>query len=434
MPNGEPAPAPAGYRFVETSGGVSHFVLEANGLHVLVLPNDAAPVATFMITYLVGSRNEGIGLTGATHFLEHLMFKGTQRFNKASGLTLDRALQRVGAQLNATTWNDRTNYYELLPREHLPLAIDIEADRMRGALLDPKEMESERTVILNEYDRGDNEPFRKLYQTVWSVAYMAHPYHHPTIGWRSDIEQVTPAGLRGFYDTFYWPNNAVVSVIGDVETTDALNRVADHFGDIAASPHAIPTLRVQEPEQRGERRVVVKKAGELGTLMLAYKAPEALHPDATALDVLSVVLGSGKRSRLFRKLTDRGMTTRASASMSHFRDPGLFSLYAFLAPDKTHADVEAAVRETIREVQHDGVDADEIARARSVLHASEAFGRDGPYAVASQLNEAIAAGDWKLYTTYMDEVNRVTAADVQRVAQTYLLDDTCTVGYYIPEA
>ncbi len=428
----EPAPPPAGFRFVEASGGVSRYMLEANGLTVLVLPNAAAPVATFMITYLVGSRNESIGHTGATHFLEHLMFKGTERYNKAAGLTIDRALQRVGAQLNATTWNDRTNYYELLPRESLGLAIDIEADRMRGALLDPEEMESERTVILNEYDRGDNEPFRKLYQTVWSLAYVAHPYHHPTIGWRSDIEQVTPAGLRQFYDTYYWPNNAVISIIGDVDTHDALRQVGERFGSIPPSPHPIPTIRVDEPEQRGERRVVVKKAGELGSLMLAYKAPEARHPDADALDVLSVVLGSGKRSRLFQRLTDHGLTTSASASMSSFRDPGLFSVYAFLAPERTHEEVEAGLRETVATIQQEGIGEDELARAKSVLHAHEAFGRDGPFAVASHLNEAIAAGDWKLYTSYMERINRVSKEDVHRVAKTYLVDDRCTVGHYVP--
>jgi zinc protease len=434
MRQGDPYPEPAGYHYAETFGGIHHYRLASNGLDVLIKPDATAPVVTFMVTYLVGSRNEALGLTGATHFLEHLMFKGTARYNKAAGLTIDRVLQRVGAQVNATTWNDRTNYYELLPREHVALAIDIEADRMRGALLDPNDMESERTVILNEYDRGDNEPFRNMYQTVWSVAYIAHPYHHPTIGWRSDIEQVTPDGLRGFYDTFYWPDNAVISVVGDCHLPDILYQIGERFGAIPAAPHAIPKQEIREPEQRGERRVIVKKAGELGALMLSYKSPPASHPDTDALDVLSVVLGSGKKSRLYRLLTDRGLTTRVSASASGFRDPGLFSVYAFLAPERSHAEVEAAMHEAIEVVRNDGISDDERSRAVNMLHAQEAFGRDGTYAVAAQLNEAIAAGDWTLYPSYMERIRRVTARDVQRVAQTYLDRDRLTVGHYVPTA
>ena len=194
-------PVPDGFTFEEESGGIEAYRLEANGLQVLLLPQTAAPVVTFMITYHVGSRNEALGLTGATHFLEHLMFKGTSRFNKRAGTSVFNTLQRVGAEINATTWFDRTNYYELLPKEHLPLAVEIEADRMRGALIDAADLESERTVILNEFDRGENDPMRKLYHAVWSSAFVAHPYHHPTIGWRSDIDGPrpdvwTPAGSR----------------------------------------------------------------------------------------------------------------------------------------------------------------------------------------------------------------------------------------------
>ena len=157
------------------------------------------------------------------------MFKGSEKFNKENGTSVFNVLQSVGAQMNATTWMDRTNYYEMLPSEHLGLAIEIEADRMRGARLAEDDMESERTVILNEFDRGENEPFRKLYHSVWSAAYQAHPYHHPTIGWRSDIENATNDGLRHFYNTYYWPNNATLSVIGDFQRGEALQLIVDHF-------------------------------------------------------------------------------------------------------------------------------------------------------------------------------------------------------------
>ncbi len=423
---------PEAFTFVESSGGIEEYLLKSNGLQVLLLPEAAAPVVTFMVTYRVGSRNESVGLTGATHFLEHLMFKGTERFNKEKGTTIFNVLQRVGAQVNATTWLDRTNYYELLPKEHLALAIEIEADRMRGARISAEDLESERTVILNEFDRGENEPMRKLYHAVWTAAFVAHPYHHPTIGWRSDIEHVTTVGLRHFYDTFYWPNNATVSIIGDFDRAEALRLVEAQFGKIPSSPEPIPTVYTEEPEQRGERWLAVRQAGQLGSVMIAYKSPAALDPDADALDVLAVALATGKNSRLYRRLTDQGLTTHVFASASRFRDPGLFYVLAMLAPERTHEEVERAIGEALEGIKEEGLSEAELARAKSQLKAEEAFSRDGPFAVASRLNEAIAAGDWKLYTTYLDRIDRVTLEDVRRVASAYLVDERKTVGHYIP--
>ncbi|HMB89473.1 MAG TPA: pitrilysin family protein [Rhodothermales bacterium] len=422
----------ADFEFVEASGGIEAYRLMSNDLQVLLLPEAAAPVVTFMVTYRVGSRNETAGLTGATHFLEHLMFKGTERFHERHGTAIFNVLQRVGAQINATTWMDRTNYYELLPKEHLPLAVEIEADRMRGALIDADDLESERTVILNEFDRGQNEPIRNLYHAVWSAAFVAHPYHHPTIGWRSDIETVTAEGLRHFYDRYYWPDNATVSIIGDIDREEALDLVAEHFGGITKSPDPVTPRLTREPEQRGERRITVRKAGQLGAVMVAYKSPEGAHPDAEALDLLAMVLASGKNSRLFRRLTDHQLTAQISASSSRLRDPGLFYILGILAPGRTHDEVEAAIEEAIAEVQADGITEDELQRAKNQLRAQEAFERDGPFAIASQLNEAIAAGDWKLYTTFRERIEAVTTGDVQRVAQSYLVADRCTIGRYVP--
>mgnify|MGYP006268175039 CR=1 FL=1 len=428
-----PTDLPDTFEFVDASGGIEEYTLTSNGLRVLVLEQAAAPVVAFMVTYHVGSRNEWTGLTGATHILEHLMFKGTERFHKKKGTSIFEMLQRVGARVNATTWFDRTNYYEMLPKEHLPLAIDIEADRMRGALLDAEDLESERTVILNEYDRGKNEALRNLYDAVWGAAFVAHPYHHPTIGWRSDIEHVTPEGLRHFYDTYYWPNNATVSIIGDVDRGAALSLVEEHFGALDASPEPIPEMHTREPEQKGERRVKVHQEGQLGAVMTSYKSPEGLSEDADALDILARVLASGKGSRLFKRLTDRGLTSDVFAMSSRLRDPGLFSLFAFLAPDATHEVVEEGMREAVQAVQQNGITDEELQRAQTQLKAKEAFGRDGPFAIAAQLNEAIAAGDWTLYTTYLDRIDRVTPDHVQRVAQTYLQPERATVGHYIPE-
>ena len=431
------------FDFVREAGGVEEY-RHRNGLTVLLLPDpagDAAvPVAAFQVTYRVGSRNEGAGLTGATHLLEHLMFKGTERFNREAGTSVFQALQSVGGQINATTWYDRTNYYAMLPAEHLGLAIEIEADRMRGARVSDADLASERTVVLNELDRGENSPTRKLLQAVFATAFHAHPYGHPVIGWRADVETVTAAGLRHFYDTYYWPQNATATVAGAFERRAALDLVDAHFGPIPGGPEAadgaeplvVDAPVTREPPQRGERRVVVRQAAELGTVLLGYRAPAGLSADADALDVLVQALAAGKSSRLFRRLTDRGLTTGAYAYYPRLRDPGLFMLYGMLAPDVDAATVEAELRAVMQSVVDDGVTEAELERGRRQVIADEAFERDGPYSVVSQLNEAIAVGDWTLFTDYRRRIEAVTAADVQAAAARLVSDDRLTVGVHDP--
>ncbi|GAB5521042.1 MAG: pitrilysin family protein [Rhodothermales bacterium] len=416
----------------EMVAGITALRHKSNGLQVLLLPEAAAPVATVMITYRVGSRNEALGHTGATHFLEHMMFKGTERFHKKHGTSIFNTLQRVGAQVNATTWLDRTNYYELLPSEHLDLALQIEADRMRGVLLDPDDMASERTVILNEFDRGENEPLQALYHAVWASAYQAHPYHHPTIGWRSDIETVTPEGLRHFYDTYYWPNNATLSVIGQFEPEAALGAIHKYFGRIPAAPEPWPEVTTQEPPQQGERRLTIRRAGQLGSLMIAFKSPNAFSTDTDALDVLTTILTEGKSSRLYRSLTAQGKVAALFGDASRLRDPGLVFVFAMLTPGTTHDEVEQIILDELQRLATDGPTEAEVARAKNGLKAEEAFARDGSYQIASQLNEAIAAGDWRLYATYRERIDQVTPADVQRAAATYCIEDARTIGRFIP--
>jgi zinc protease len=417
----------------ETLGGITAYRHRANGLQVLVAEQPGSPVATFMVTYRVGSRHERAGLTGATHFLEHLMFKGTDRFNKEAGTSVFQSLQRLGAQVNATTWLDRTNYYALLPAHHLEAAVEIEADRMRGARLDAASLESERTVILNELDRGENDPFRRLYHLVWSAAFLAHSYGHPTIGWRGDVETVTPEGLRGFYDRFYWPDNATATVIGGVSAADALALVDRHFGAIpkAPAPPEAPTTR--EPAQVGQRRVLLRQEAQLGTVVLAWKAPHGLHEDADALALLALALGTGKSSRLYRALVDTGLGVFSGASFPRLHDPGLFVAYAQPAPGHAHAAIEAALLDAVGTLARDGVSDAEMARVQGLLRAHEAFARDGAFSAAAQLNEAIAAGDWRLFATALDRAARVTAEDLQRVARTYLHEDALTVGWHVTE-
>ena len=424
---------PQGYSFEEASGGIEAYRLDANGLQVLLCSGAAAPVVAFMITYRVGSRHEPEGLTGATHFLEHLMFKGTERFNRRNGRAVFRELQRVGAQMNATTWLDRTNYYAVLPREWIPMVVEIEADRMRGALINEEDVESERTVILNELDRGENDPVRKLNQELWQAAFAVHPYRHPTIGWRGDVEQATPAGLRHFYDAYYWPDNATVSVIGDFDRAEVLRLIGEHFGGIVRHGEAPPAVQVHEPAQREERRVTLKRAGQVGAVIVAWKAPRGLDVDADALDLLCAVLSSGKSSRLYRRLMDEGIVASASSGVSRFLDPGLMMVLARPAPGRTHEEVEKALHAVIDEIKENGITDEELHRAHVRQRAQEAFGRDGPLAVASRLNEAIAVGNWTFHTTLRQRIEHVAREDVQDAARRYLVARARTVGYYVPE-
>lgn len=432
-PAAAPAPAPVeGYAFVKSLGGISEYTLSANGLQVLVRPDHSAPVVTFMVTYRVGSRNEVTGTTGATHLLEHLMFKGTEAFNRAKGNSVDQLLERVGAEYNATTWLDRTNYFANLGKDHLEAYVAIEADRMRNLWLRDSDRRPEMTVVRNEFEIGENNPIQALDKEISAAAYIAHPYHHSTIGWRSDIENVPIEKLKEFYDTFYWPDNATVSVIGDIEPAAALALVKKYYGAIPKAPHPIPQVYTVEPAQSGPRRVTVKRAGQLGVVGIAYKTPAARHADMPALQLLGAILTSGKNSRLYRALTDKNLTTGVSADIGFFHDPSLTTVYASLAPGAKHDEVEKIALAELERVKKDGVTDAEVAAAASQFIAGSAYARDGAFAIAGTLNEYISSGDWTLYVTLEDAIRKVTAADVKRVAETYLNEDQSTTGWFIP--
>src|SRR3954464_14355645 len=260
-----------GFTHVRTVQGITEYRLDANGLTVLLLPDHSAPEVTMMVTYRVGSRNESYGTTGATHLLEHLMFKGTREHNKEAANGYDQLLERTGAMTNATTSLDRTNYFETVGSQDLPMAVMLEADRMRNLRLREEDRRPEMTVVRNEYERGENNPAEALQKEMWATAYIAHPYHHTTIGWHSDFERVPIEKLREFYNTFYWPNNATVTVIGDFEPANALALVKKYFGAIPRSPKPLPQVYTDEPAQLGPRRVVVKRPGEVGVVEIAYK-------------------------------------------------------------------------------------------------------------------------------------------------------------------
>jgi len=422
-----------GFKFIKASGGIEEYRLTSNKLRVLTLEEHSAPVTTFMVTYHVGSRNEAIGHTGATHLLEHLMFKGSKKYNKENNTAIWTELQNIGAQINATTWNDRTNYFEVVPSEHLERAIAIEADRMRNAFLKDEDRQPEMTVVRNEFERGENSPFDVLDKNIWATAYQAHPYHHSTIGWRSDIENVSTKRLQEFYNVYYWPNNATVTVIGDFEKKRTLALIKKYFGAHGRSQHAIPEMYTEEPAQEGPRRIMVKRAGQTGIVGVGHKTPEGLNQDIYALQALGKILTEGKSSRLYKRIVDPGLATSLFMYDFPFKDCGMFISYVFLTPETDHNVVEEIILGEYRQIIKEGIKQKELDRAKAQIKANIAFSRDGSYAVASALNEAIAIGDWTFYSTFMDHIIKVSRKDIQRVAEKYLIEDQSTTGWFIPQ-
>ena len=427
-------PSHPAFDFVEERGEIREFRLRGNGLQVLLLANRVAPVATFCVVYRVGSRHEAVGHTGATHLLEHMMFKGTAEFNRDRGTQIAATLESVGARFNATTWFDRTNYFETVPSDQLDLAMRIEASRMRGSFIRDGDRIPEMTVVRNEFERGENSPFQVLYKDSFAVAFREHPYHHPTIGWRSDIEGVSTARLKEFYDTFYHPDNATAILIGDFEEGDALAALDRHFGAIPRAEHPIPRTYTEEPPQQGERRFIVRRTGQIGWVALSFRSVAAADPDAYPLAVLGNVLGSGMTSRLYQAVVEPSLAISVNAISWQLHDPSLFSIFAALAPGVEHARVEKILREEIARVVREGVTADEVRKAQNQIEADVIFDRETTDQVAGSLTEAIAVADWRWYVDYLKNIQDVTPADVLRCARTYFHEDVSTIGWFVPKA
>lgn len=423
-----------GFRFVRTEGGIYEYELSRNGLQVLLLPDHSAPTAVVNIVYRVGSRNEVLGNTGSTHILEHMLFKGSPRFNRENGRDSAMYFESLGAYVNASTWTDRTNYFMLVPREHVELALALEADRMRGAYLRPEDLATEMVVVRNEYERGENNPSEALEKQVWANAFQVHPYHHSTIGWQADIEGVTIEKLKAFHDVFYWPNNATLVLVGDFELRHTLKLVKKYYGTIARPSHTIPPMTVVEPTQEGPRRVEVSRAGETPILMLAHKIPSARHADAPALQLLSALLAGGHSARLYRRLVDQGHVLRISSTAFLFHDETLFVTTAELPRTGSVEKVEAMIVAEYSALARTPVSAAEFKRALVGFESALLFARDGALSVSSVLTEFVALGDWTLYTKFLKLLSQVTPADIVRVARQYLVDQSKTVGVFRPLA
>lgn len=398
-----------------------------NGLTVLLKPDRAAPVVTWMVWYRVGSRNEGVGITGSAHLLEHMLFKGTKSFRKGQ---IAQVLGRNGARFNASTSYDFTNYFETYASDRLDMGLAIEADRMRDALILDAERRPEMTVVRNELERGENEPSRILYQSVRDVAFLSHPYGHPIIGYRSDVEGVSTDKLKKFYDSYYHPNNAVAVLVGDFDRNDAVRRIQQAFGGIPKGPDVAEPY-TEEETQSGERRIELRRRGETNLVSMAYKLPGALSPKTPQIAILESVLGGGSNSRLVRRLVDSGLATDVSVDAEQLRDAGLFWIEATLPQGGQHAKVEEAITEEIDRVRAEGVTPAEVAAAKNQAAAASAYRVESTSGFASALGQWWILGDWKRFFSLQEQMAAVEPEAVKVAAIEFLDPLSRTVGRYV---
>lgn len=414
-----------------------------NGLTVILKEMHHAPVASFMIWYRVGSRQETPGRTGISHWLEHMMFKGTPNYPNGS---LDRLVSREGGYWNAFTWLDFTAYYETLPANRIDLALELEADRMVNTTFSAREVEAERQVILAERGMYENDPRFLLNEELTSAAFRVHPYHHEVIGDTADLLALRGADLRAHYRRYYAPNNAIAVLVGDFETAVALNRLTDLFGPIPAGK-AIPPIARQEPPQRGERRVTVNGPGDAPSLTLAYRAPAATHPDYFPLTLLNAAFaggsslgmfgggGSNKSSRLYKALVDTDLAIAAYGSLTPTVDPYLYTLNAIVKNGHTLVEVEAALDAEIGRLVEQPITEAELAKALKRAKAEFVMAGESITGQAQLLGMAEAVtGDYRWFETVLDNLSAVTLEDIERVRATYLRKQNRTVGWYEPVA
>ncbi len=425
------------FKFVrkDDASGLQEYRLNSNGLSILLQEKHNSPVVTVMVVYKVGSRNEAVGYTGSTHFLEHMMFKGTPKHDPLKFTSLDDLLKPMGGLNNATTSFDRTNYFEVIPSKNLGVCLEVEADRMRHALLRNSDRQSEMTVVRNELERSENFASSILDTQLFATAFREHPYHHPTIGWRSDVEGVPTERLKQFYNDFYYPNNATLLVMGDFQTAEALKLINQYFSKVPASPKAFPKVYTTEPPQEGERRFIVQRGDEMPKLVLGYHIPAAKDKDTYPLEVLASILGDQKRqsSRLYKKLVDSGLASQAYAFNYSMKDPGLFTVFASANTGAKLETIEKTIEDEFTNLANVAATDAELDRAKKAVWKRLKLETDDPMNFAQQLADAEAVADWTWWLNLEKNIKAVTAADVQRVAKKYFSASNRTVGYYLPK-
>jgi zinc protease len=416
-----------------------------NGLKVLVQEVHTAPLASVWCWYRVGSRDEGPGVTGVSHWVEHMNFKGTTHIprDQVKGI-----IEQFGGSWNGYTWIDQTTYLETATTEALDRMLFIEAERMDQCLYDPAECESERTVIISELQGGENDPEQLLDMEVTATAFKVHPYRHPTIGWQADLETMTRDDLFGHYRRFYTPSNATLVIVGDVDPDDVLRRVEQQFGGIAG--HERPARRTAvEPRQEAERRVTLRKEGTTAYWKAVYHAPAFGDPAFFPLLVADAVLSGGaglniwsagrvsrpqRSSRLYRRLVDSGLASSVHGAVMPTAQPFLYAVNATVSAGRTLAAVEDAVLGEVDRLAREGITERELDKAKAQLRARFVFDMDGVTDVAHQLGYFETIGSWRDALTLADRLAGVTLAEVHDVVRTVLVPSNRTIGWFEPKA
>ena len=414
----------------------------SNGLKILLKEIHTAPIISSWLWYRVGSRDEIQGRTGISHWVEHMQFKGTEQF---PANMLDKAISREGGTWNAMTYLDWTAYYETMPADKTDLALRLEADRMVNSRFDPNEVASERTVIISEREGNENEPLFMLGEAIQQTAFRIHPYHHEVIGDMADLRTMTRDDLHNHYRAFYVPNNATMAVAGDFDTQSMLARIKELFESIPVGQE--PT-RPARPEllQNGEVRLSAEGPGATTYVQVSYRFPAASHPDFFPLSVLDSLLAgpsnlnmfsggiSNKTSRLYRALVDKELAVSVHGGAQATIDPFLYTVSMTIHPKRNPEQALAVLDKEIQRVKEEKVTREEIARAIKQARAIFAYGSENITNQAFWLGYAEMFANYEWFETYLDKLSKVTARDIQRVANEYFKPQSRVIGTYIPQS
>ena len=402
-----------------------------NGLKVLLLENHKSPSVTFQVWYRVGSRNEKDGKSGLSHFLEHMMFKGTPSVKPED---YARIIAKNGGRSNAFTTSDVTVYFATMSRDKIGIELELEADRMANALLGEAYFEPEKKVIQEERRlRTDDNPTAALDEVTSAVAFTVHPYRRPVIGWMDDIQNLSRQDLADHYKLYYAPNNAFIVVTGDFFSDEILPKIKAAFEKIPRGPEP-PKVRAEEPPQSGERLIIFKKEAELPFILMFYHAPNLKSPDNFALDVLTVVLAAGRSSRLYHEIVYQKRLARSvDANYSSVSiDPGGLTVTAQLMPGKEPAEVEHEIDALLEKLKSEPISERELQKAKNQIESGFIFAQDSIFGQAMKIGYYEATGGWRQMDQYIEGIRQVTREDIRRVAKQYLDRDHRTVGVLIP--
>jgi len=410
--------------------GITEYRL-ANGLRVLLFPDPSKQTITVNVTYLVGSRHEGYGETGMAHLLEHLVFKGTPKHPN-----IPQELTAHGARPNGSTWYDRTNYFETFRAtdENLAWALDLEADRMVNSFIAKKDLDTEMTVVRNEFEMGENNPSSILEERVLSTAYLWHNYGKSTIGARSDLENVPIERLQAFYKRFYQPDNAVLLVAGRIDEAKTLALVQKTFGKLPRPERKLVPTYTREPTQDGERSVTLRRVGEVQVASVAYHGPATSHPDSAAMELATLALTDAPGGRLYKALVETRKATSVGGYFMSQMEPGFLYLSAEVRQDQSLADAQAALLSTLDGLAKEPLTQVEVDRARAKLLKEIELSLNASDRVGITLSESIGSGDWRLFFLQRDRIRAATVDDVKRATALYLKPSNRTTGLFVPTA